>query len=174
MLSETMRAKLIEQIKIEWESEFYYLAMMAWCYNNELDGYGDWFMKQAAEERAHGMRIARFISEVGAELEIPSITAPAAKFENIEHCFKLTLEHEEYVTKAVHEVVDLALKEHDYTTNNFMQWYVNEQVEEEATARLVLGKVRRAGGNPSALFIVETQLAEGKLKAGAFVGGEES
>lgn len=171
MLSQTMRDTLIEQIKIEWESEFYYLAMMAWCYNNDLDGYGDWFMKQAEEEREHGMRIARFISEVGAELAIPSINAPEARFENIEHCFKLTLEHEEFVTHAVHQIVDLALKEHDYTTNNFMQWYVNEQVEEEATARLILGRVRRAQGNPSALFIVETQLTEGKLKAGAFVNG---
>lgn len=169
MLSSTMRDKLIEQIKIEWESEFYYLAMMAWCYNNDLDGYGDWFKKQAAEEREHGMRICSFVTEVGAELSIPSIQAPEANFESIEHCFKLTLEHEEFVTKAVHTIVDLALKEQDYTTNNFMQWYVNEQVEEEATARLVLGRVRRAQGNPSALFIVETQLVEGKLKAGAFV-----
>jgi ferritin len=170
MVKQNVVEKLIEQVKHEWESEFYYLAMMAWCYNNDFDGFGDWFQNHAGEEREHGMRIVRYISEVGGRLSIPSVSVPRSDFDSLEQLFQLTLEHEEKVTGLVHELANLAQKEGDHTTHHFLQWYINEQIEEEAMARNILAKVRRAQGNPSALLIIESKLTEG-LPAPAAGGG---
>lgn len=158
MLSEAVRKQLIVQVQKEWESQFYYLEMMAWCYNNELDGFGAWFERQAGEEHTHGLKILHYISDVGGEISIPSITAPPASFTSLLDTFEKTLAHEIHVTGLVHELVSLAQAEHDHTTYHFLQWFVNEQIEEESTARSIVGKLKRAGDNPSALLLIESQL----------------
>lgn len=159
MLNKKVQTKLLEQVKHEWESEFYYMAMMAWCYNNDYDGFGKWFFNQANEERNHGLRIISFIADVGGEIEIPSVKVPSADFKDLEDIFARQLKHEEKVTKLVHELVDLSIKENDHSTNTFLQWFVREQIEEEATSRHLLAKVKRAQGSPGALLMLESELA---------------
>lgn len=159
MISQAMQDKLLEQVRVEWESEFAYLTIMAWCYNNDFDGFGAWFHQQANEEREHGLRILRFINNAGGSIGIPSINVIAPDFRNLQHLFELTLQHEEQVTGSINRLVDQAMADNDHTTHTFLQWFIQEQVEEESTARHILAKIRRAEGAPGALFMIEQQLA---------------
>lgn len=160
MISQPMQAKLNEQVRHEWESEFYYLAIMAWCFNNNYGGFGLWFLKQAGEEREHGMKILRYLNEVGAEIAIPSVKTPAVQIKSVEDTFELGLEHEKKVTRLIHDLVDLAVTEKDHTTNQFLQWFVSEQAEEEASFRDIVAKLQRIKGAPGGLFMLEAKLAE--------------
>ena len=173
MLSKTMADMLLAQVQREWESEFYYLAMMAWCYNNDFEDFGKWFEMQAGEERLHGMKMLTYTAEVGNDISIPSVQVPQADFQSIEHIFELTLAHEEKVTGFINSLVDQALKENDHRTNAFLQWFVSEQVEEEATVRSLLAKLRRAKGDPSALMMIEAKALETRQSsAGSAPAGE--
>ena len=171
MISQKVRDKLIEQVKAEWESDFFYLAMMAWCFNNDYDGFGNWFYNQANEERGHGLRILQYVTDVGGDISVPSVDVPRVAFEGLEHIFKLQLEHEEEVTKRVHELVNLSVQENDHSTHTFLQWFIKEQIEEESTARNLLAKVRRAEGSPGVLLMLESELA--KQRAAKLPGSEE-
>jgi ferritin len=173
MLSATMQTKLLEQAGKEWDSEYYYMAMGAWCYNNELDGFGAWFEQQASEEHTHGLRILHYIRDVGGQISIPAINPIGNDFSSLRDTFEKTLEHEQLVTRMVHDLVSQARQENDHTTDHFLQWFVSEQVEEESTARAILAKVKRAGDNPSALFLLEQQLAPAAAKAGGEAAASE-
>jgi ferritin len=159
MISKNLQKQLLDQVRYEWESEFYYMAMMAWCYNNDYDGFAQWFFQQAGEERMHGLKILAYLNQVGGELSIPAVSVPKTAFKGIEQIVELTLKHEQKITKLIHELVEAAIREHDHSTNNFLQWYVREQIEEESTARTLLAKVRRCKGAPGALLILENELA---------------
>jgi ferritin len=158
MLAKALHKQLLDQVKYEWESEFLYLAMMAWCYNNDYEGFAQWFYRQSMEERAHGAMILGYLTELGAEIEIPTVVAPKAKFKDLEEMFDQTLKHEQKVTKLIHDLVEAATKERDYATVQFLQWYVKEQIEEEDTARKILVKIRRGKGAPGFLFMLEREL----------------
>lgn len=159
MISKKMQDRLLEQVKAEWESEFYYLAMMAWCFNNNFPGFGKWLLKQADEERGHGMKLLRYLSEVGGDLAIPSVTVPKARFESPAQIFDLVLKHERKVTALIHGLVEAAQQEKDYATLNFLQWYVKEQVEEESTAADIVARLERVKGQGAGLMFIENQLA---------------
>ena len=124
MISKKMQSQILDQVKAEWESEYFYLAMMAWCFNNDYPGFGMWLLKQADEERGHGMKMLRYLNEVGGELAIPSVTVPKAKFESPAQIFDLVLKHERKVTALIYGLVKTAEEEKDYATLNFLQWYV--------------------------------------------------
>ena len=160
MISEKMIAKLSEQVKHEWESEFFYLTFMAWCFNNNYNGFGAWFLKQASEEREHGMKMLRYLNEVDADISIPSITTPKGEYQSIEQIFQLGLEHELKVTGLISELMNLAHTEKDHATQQFLQWYVSEQVEEEANFRGIIAKLERIKGSPGGLFMLEAKLGE--------------
>src|SRR5678815_936648 len=105
MLSDKMRQKLIEQVGKEWDSEYYYMAMGAWCYNQELDGFGAWFEKQASEEHQHGLRILHYVRDVGGTLSIPQIKLMDCDFASLQDTFEKTLSHEQHVTQLVLDLV---------------------------------------------------------------------
>ena len=170
MISKNLQKQMLEQVKAEWESEFYYMAMMAWCYNNDLDGFAKWFYQQSAEERIHGFKILNYLTEVGCDIAIPSVTAPKVAFKDIEQIFELTLKHEQKVTALIHALVETAIKEHDHASNAFLQWYVTEQVEEESTARTILTQIKRCKGYPGALLMLERELG---ARGMGMPGGEE-
>lgn len=160
MVSQQMIDKLNDQVKFEWESEYLYMAIAAWCYNNNYDGFGTWFMKQASEEREHGMKILRYINEVDGDIVIPSIETKQVSFSKVEETFQASLAHELKVTARINDLVSQAHSERDHATTHFLQWYVGEQVEEEATVRGILAKLERINGSPSGLFYLEAKLAE--------------
>ena len=173
MINETIQNHLLEQLRVEWQSEFAYLGMMAWCYNNDWDGFGAWFLRQSVEEREHGMKILRFISETGGKMLIPAIDAPTITFSSIQECYEQALHHEEMVTHKVHDLMDAAIKSNDHSTQTFLQWFIQEQVEEEATARHILAKVRRAKDHPAALLMIEQQLGNPDMPGVPAPGGAE-
>lgn len=158
MISPQMAAKLNEQIKNEWESEYIYLAMMAWCLNHNYDGFAAWFQKQASEEHEHGMKFVRYLSDVGVHVVIPQINAPQAEFKEVEDLYRLGLEHERQVTGMINALTDLAIADKDHATRDFLQWFVREQVEEEKSFLDVLNKLERIRGSVGGLFMLEHRL----------------
>jgi ferritin len=135
------------QVEREGFSSSLYLAMASWAENNGLSGVAAWMYAQSDEERLHMLKFIKYINERGGKAVIPAFKKPPVDFKNAEELFKEVLKHEEFVTFSINEIVSLTLEEKDFNTNNFLQWFVMEQVEEEASARLILDKLRLVGKN---------------------------
>lgn len=146
MISEAMNAKLNEQITAEFSAGHLYLAMACGFDGMGLKIMHQRFLIQAAEEREHAMKILHYIHEVGGVVTLDTIPKPAGEFASPENIVRAALESEEHITRMVNEIVALAESEKDYATHSFLQWFVNEQVEEVSSMRDLLGLVRMAGG----------------------------
>ena len=135
------------QIEREGYSSNLYLAMAVWAETNGFSGVADWLYAQAEEERIHMLKFIKYIDERGGKAVIPALKKPEPEYKNVEDVFREVLKHEEFVTASINEIVALTLEEKDFNTHNFLQWFVMEQVEEEASARNILDKVRLVGKN---------------------------
>lgn len=135
------------QIEREGFSSNLYLAMAIWAETNGYSGVAGWFYMQAEEEHLHMLKFIKYVDERGGKAVIPAIKKPEAEFKNVEDLFKAVLKHEEFITASINEIVALTLEEKDFNTHNFLQWFVLEQVEEEASVRTILDKVRLVGKN---------------------------
>jgi len=157
MLSKSMEKALNEQINKEMYSSYLYLAMAAYLSEQFLDGFAKFFQIQSQEEWGHAMRIYKHVNERGGRVILEKIDKPQPEFKDIEEIFNLTLEHEQFITKSIHELVDLAAKDKDHATKNFLDWFVNEQVEEEANMENWVAKIKMAGSKGQALFMLDSQ-----------------
>lgn len=147
------------QIAKEASSSYYYLAMASWAENQGLNGTAKFLYAQSDEERFHMLKLIKFINERGGKAVIPTITTqPPSEFDSLEKVFELLLEHEILVTQSVNNLVDICLQEKDYTTHNFVQWYVSEQLEEEATARTILDRIKLIDGDKGGMYIFDRDL----------------
>ena len=135
------------QVEREGFSANLYLAMASWAENNGLSGVAAWMYTQSDEERIHMLKFIKYINERGGKAIMPALKKPAADFKSVEEVFKEVLKHDEFVTASINEIVALTLDEKDFNTHNFLQWFVMEQVEEEASVRMVLDKLRLVGKN---------------------------
>jgi len=135
------------QVEREGFSSNLYIAMASWAENNGFSGVAAWLYSQADEERLHMMKFIKYINERGGKAVMPALKKPAADYKSVEDVFKEVLKHEEFVTASINEIVALTLDEKDFNTHNFLQWFVMEQVEEEASVRTILDKVRLVGKN---------------------------
>jgi ferritin len=135
------------QIEREGYSSNLYLAMAVWAETNGLSGVAGWMYAQAEEERLHMLKFVKYINERGGKSVIPALKQPVAEYKNVEDVFREVLKHEEFVTASINEIVSLTLEEKDFNTHNFLQWFVMEQVEEEASVKTILDKVRLVGKN---------------------------
>ncbi len=160
MIPERLRSKLNEQIKHEFYSAHYYLAMAAYCKGEALDGFANFFVVQADEERFHAMKFFNFIDELGEVPEITGFEDPKTDFKSLEEVFELALEHEQLVTKLIYDIMAVAQEEKHYPTISFLQWFVDEQVEEEATMDDLLTKVKRIGESSAAIYHLDQELAK--------------
>jgi ferritin len=166
MLSKSMQAALNNQVKLEAASSQAYLAMASWSeIQPGLDGVAEFFFMQSEEERQHMLKLMRFINERGGFAVVPLLEQPIVTFKSLKGLFGNFLNHEIEVSNSINELVDLALKEKDYATHNFLQWYVSEQIEEEKTARILNDKLELIGEDKSGLYlfdrdIVSTRTAE--------------
>jgi ferritin len=149
---------LNEQIRKEASSSQYYLAMASWAENNGLNGTAKFMYVHSDEERFHMLKLIKFINERGGKAEIPSIEQPPKDFDDLNKVFELLLEHEIVVTESINQLVDICLQEKDYSTHNFVQWYVSEQLEEEALARSILDKLRLIGGDKGGMYMFDRDL----------------
>jgi ferritin len=135
------------QIEREGYSSNLYLSMASWAENNGMSGVASWLYAQADEERLHMLKFIKYVNERGGCSIIPAMKKPSSEFKNVEQVFKEVLKHEEFVTASINEIVDLTLEEKDFTTHNFIQWFVQEQIQEEASARAILDKLHMVGSN---------------------------
>ena len=160
MSDKVIEKALNSQISKEANSSQLYLSMANWAEQNGLSGISEFLYTHADEERMHMMKLIRFINERGGEAKIPSIGAPKNQFESIEELFNDLLSHEIMVTNAINEIVHLCIKQKDYTTHNFMQWYVAEQLEEEALARNILDKIKLIGNDKGGLYLLDRDIVK--------------
>ncbi len=167
MISKKMEKLLNEQINKEIFSSNLYLSMCSYFLDKELDGFANFFRVQAQEELFHANKQFDYVHNVGGKVSMMAVEAPETNFKNIIHVFELTLKHEQLVSKSINNLVKNALAENDYATHAFLQWFITEQVEEEANVNNLLSKLKMIGDNSSALYLLNTE-----LKARVFVPGE--
>jgi ferritin len=158
MLSEKMTKALNEQINKEMYSAYLYLSMSAHCTNAGLDGFANWFMVQYQEENSHAMKIYNYLNEQGAQVVLEAIAKPPSEFGTPLEMFEATLKHEQFVTKSIYGLVDLANQEKDYATQIFLHWFVTEQVEEEGNDNEIIAKLKLVGNSGNGLFMVDRDL----------------
>ena len=158
MLKQKIEIALNKQIELEASSSQFYLAMASWAETVGLNGTSSFLYNHSDEERQHMLKLIKFINERGGKAVIPALTQPPASFDSIMEIFESLLEHELNVTDSINNVVDVCLQEKDYTTHNFMQWYVSEQLEEEALARNILDKLKMIGSDKGGLYLFDRDL----------------
>lgn len=158
MLKEKIEKALNEQVEFEAQSSQAYLAMASWAECKGLEGVSNFLYTHSDEERMHMLKLVHFINERGGKSVVPSLPQPKLEFESIQEVFETLLNHETQVTEAINNIVDLCLSEKDYTTHNFMQWYVSEQMEEEALARTVLDKLAMIGNDKGGLYLFDRDI----------------
>lgn len=148
MLSKAMLDILNKQTEKEAYASQLYLAMASWTESKGLEGISGWFYAQAEEERVHMLKFVRYINERGGHATVPKVDMPPNDFKNVKAVFEASLEHEQMVTASINDIVALSLQEKDFTTNNWIQWFVTEQLEEEASVRAILDKLELLGNGP--------------------------
>jgi ferritin len=133
------------QIDREAFSSQLYLAMASWAEAAGYEGISQWFYVQADEERFHMLKFIHYVNERGGNAVVPAIKLPPAKFKDVSDAFQQTLKHEEFITASINEIVALCNTEKDFTTQNFVQWFVAEQIQEEKSARAIIDKINLLG-----------------------------
>ena len=160
MLSENMETVLNDQVNAELYSAYLYQAMAAYFEDQDLDGFAHWMDLQAEEEMEHARRIYDFINERGGRVRLSAIDAPPVEWETPQAAFEDALEHEKKVTAMIDNLVDQAEKENDRASYSFLQWFVDEQVEEEDTVTTIIQKLKMIGGSGSGLFMINNELSQ--------------
>ena len=158
MLSKAMQEAINEQIKHELYSAYLYLAMSAHFEAASLAGAARWMRMQSQEEVDHAMKFFDFVNERGGRVTLQAIDQPPAEFGSPTAVFEQTLEHERKVTALIHQLYELALKEKDYPAQVMLQWFIEEQVEEEATATHILEMLKMVGDKGQALVMLDREL----------------
>lgn len=159
MFSEKMEQALNQQVNAELYSAYLYLAMAAYFHAMNLNGFANWMMVQNQEETAHAMKFYHFINERGGRVKLTQIDQPTSAWSSPLDVFEATLRHEEKVTGLINNLVDLAMAERDHASNAFLQWFITEQVEEEASANEIIQNLKLAGNDPHSLFMLDRELA---------------
>jgi ferritin len=157
MITQNMQNALNAHIQAEMFSSHLYQAMSAWCTSQNYAGFGRWLRVQSAEEHAHTLKMVDFVLDRGGKVEFKGVEAPPAEFGNIVQVFEAVLKHEVHVTALVHRVFEAARAEKDIATETFLQWFVSEQVQEEATASEIAGKLRMVGDRPGAALYLDKE-----------------
>jgi ferritin len=159
MLNKKMEKALNEQINREMYSAYLYMSMSAHCTNAGLKGFANWFMVQYHEEMLHAMKIYEYINLQGGKVVLKAMPQPASEFKSPLDMFKKTLEHEQYITKSINELTELAISEKDHATRIFLQWYVTEQVEEEGNDNEIIAQLNIIKDNPQGLMMLDKDLS---------------
>jgi ferritin len=175
MISKDMAARLGEQVNRELYSAYFYLGLSAQAETMNLKGTAAWFMAKHNEEMGHAMKIYGYLIDQDAAIALTEIAAPPAVTGGVIGMFERTLSHEREVTSAINGLVDQALSEKDHATNIFLQWFVTEQIEEEATVNDILGRLRLFGDQGQGLLMIDNELAAvGKQMAQATAAAQST
>jgi ferritin len=149
---------LNDQVKFEANASMQYLAMASWADANGYNGVAEFFYLQSEEERVHMIKLVKFINERSANVIIPELEKPKSDFESLNQLFKTFLEQEVFVTEKINHIIYECLQHKDYNVHNFMQWYVTEQLEEEAVAKTLLDKLMIIGDDKSGHYLFDRDI----------------
>lgn len=158
MLSKNIEKALNEQIKIEAESSQVYLSMASWAEIQGFEGVASFMYKHSDEERMHMLKLAKFVNERGGHAIVSALAAPPVSFGSFKEMFQTLFDHEVMVSDKINDLVDITLSHKDYATHNFLQWYVSEQIEEEALARNILDKINLIGDDKGGLYLFDNDV----------------
>ena len=152
MLNKKIEVALNEQVEKEAFSSALYLAMASWAEVKGIAGVADWLYLQADEERMHMLKFIRYINERGGHAIVPALKQPKKEFNAVKKMFEEVLKHEQFISSSINDIVALCIKEKDFTTQHWLQWFVNEQIEEEANVTKILDKLNLIGDNNLYMF----------------------
>jgi len=171
MLSKKIEEALNEQILLESSSSQYYLSMASWAESSGFSGTAEFFYGHSDEERGHMMKLIRYVNERTGKAVISALEKPQESYSSLQDAFEKLLAHEQMVTDSINRLVFLSLEEKDYTTHNFLQWYVAEQLEEEALARTALDRLKIVGDDKSGVYMFDRDINGLKVRSAADITG---
>ncbi len=165
MMKKEVEKILVRQVEREAYSANLYLAMASWAETNGLGGVAEWMYAQADEEKTHLLKFIKFINERGGKAIIPAIAEPPAEFANIQEVFEQTLEHEQFITESINDIVGVCLDQKDFSTHNWIQWFVTEQIEEEASVCAIIDRLKLLDGKNLYMFDRDIMGMRGEVPA---------
>lgn len=152
MLNQRVENALNQQVEKEGYSSSLYLAMASWAEVKGMPGISEWLYIQSDEERLHMLKLVKFINERGGKATIPAFKQPGTDFPSVKSMFEDVLKHEQFISTSINDIVAVCITEKDFTTQNWLQWFVNEQIEEESNAMKILDKLNLLGDSSLYLF----------------------
>ncbi len=158
MISKKLVEALNKQINEELYSSYLYWSMASWCEGANLPGFANWMKVQSEEEYLHSRKFYDYITQSGGQVEFQEIKKPKAEWKSVEDIFQDTCNHEIYITGCINDLATLAMEEHDHATGSFLKWFIDEQVEEVATADQYLKELKMIAGNKQGLFMLDREL----------------
>jgi ferritin len=160
MIGNKMQEAMNRQINEELFSAYLYLSMAAWAQKSNLPGAAAWMRKQSEEEMGHAMKFFSHISERGGEIELLPIEGPQKDWADVLEVFEAALEHEQHISTCINDLYGLAAEEKDFASQVFLQWFIEEQVEEEASVDEVVQKLKMVSGSKNGIFMVDRELGK--------------
>lgn len=160
MFNPKVEKAMNDQINAEMFSSYLYLSMSSWFSEQNYDGFATWMKAQAGEEYGHAMKIYDYVISRGGKVTLQTIEGPKIEWESVVNVFEETLEHEKKVTSLINDLMNLAIGEKDHASVSFLQWFVNEQVEEEDSASSILEKIKLVADNKAGLFMMDRDLGQ--------------
>jgi len=164
MLTKAVEKILNEQVTKENYSSQLYLAMASWAETSGFGGVAEWLYAQADEERMHMLKFLKYINERDGKAVISAINAPPESYESVVDLFDKVLEHERYISDSINNIVGITIEEKDFTTHSFLQWFVNEQIEEESSVRAIIDKLKLVGKQN--LYVFDRDIMSFRAPAG--------
>ncbi len=158
MIHAKMAKALNEQINREMYSAYLYMSMSAHSASVGLKGFSNWFMVQYHEEMYHAMKMYEYVQRQGSDIKLEALATPPGSFESPLDMFTQTLTHEQYITKSINDLMELAISKKDHATQIFLEWYITEQVEEEENDNDIIQQLKLIGDNPHALLMLDREL----------------
>lgn len=159
MVSEKMEEMLNKQVNAELYSSYLYLSMASYLEDKDFPGFANWMRIQAKEELDHGMKIYDYLYRRGASVKLTEIEGPKTEWDSVLDVFEHVLEHEQLVTSLINNLLSVAIEENDYATSQFLQWFIEEQVEEEENAMGNVAKIKKVGDSDSILYLLDSEFA---------------
>lgn len=164
MASEKLLKELNDQFNFELLSGYYYMAMAAYCESEDLSGFANFFIVQAQEEYTHAMKFFDFINDMGGRVTTQAMEEPKNDYDSLVETFEVALDHEKLVTSKINKLMDLAREENNYPSISFLQWFIDEQLEEENSMETILIKLKRMDGNYQGIYMLDKELAARTLE----------
>ncbi|ULL17861.1 ferritin [Paenibacillus sp. H1-7] len=160
MLNDALSQALNEQMNFEFYSSHVYLAMAAYCSGESLDGFANFFIVQAEEERFHAMKIYKYLNDRGRRATLSGMEHPNNEYKSVLDVFEHAYHHEQIVTKRIYDLSDIALNDREHATIHFLKWFIDEQVEEEAMFDSIVQKLKRIDKDSNAFFMLDTEFSQ--------------